>query len=218
MFAVAAVVAAVTVSGMVYAQNWTPTVPADAGTTLVASTSLQGDIAPDMTEGVDPYSVPRSPSGSECLARVERPAGWLDLCWQAYREPNDADPNQDYYRLRVYGSFGGDQGTGIRWVAIRARLTGRPSNNVFEGWPESIYDGPCGSVPQPAFVGAQTAETLCGRTAGVTDFTDWSHRATWTCVGCLIPDQATRSIALVESVAVVERTAPTWEIFADLGS
>jgi hypothetical protein len=46
----------------------------------------------------------------------------------------------------------------------------------------------------------------------------WSHRVTWACVGCLIPDHADRAIALRELVAVPQKTIPAWELFADIGS
>ena len=60
-------------------------------------------------------------------------------------------------------------------------------------------------------------ETLCGRTTEMTG-SAWSHRVTWACVGCLIPDHPDRAIALRELVAVPQKTIPSWELFADIGS
>ena len=213
-----AVVDAVALAGGVFATGWKPTVPADAGSNLVSRTILEGEVAPDATEGVDLGTIPRSPSGGECLDRIVRPAGWMDLCWSAYRDPNDGDPDKDYYRIRVHGSFGGEGGGGVRWAAVRVRLVGEPLENVVTAWPDGVFEGPCQPVEVSIGVGPTAPEELCGRTEGASSTEEWSHRVTWTCVGCLIPDRATRAIALHQLVGVVPGTVPTWEIFADLGS
>ena len=188
------------------------------------SVVLEGDIAADASDGVDPETLPRSPSGTECLETIERPAGPMALCWDAYRDPHDADPLQDFYRLRVHGTFGRERGAGVRWAAIRVRLIGQPSNQTIESWPDGEFDGRCEEVkvslgPGPDS-GAVPVETLCARTAGSTTAgrDEWSQRVTWTCVGCLIADHKDRAIALHEWLAVPAGTVPSWEIFADLGS
>jgi hypothetical protein len=61
-------------------------------------------------------------------------------------------------------------------------------------------------------------ETVCGRTTGRIDAATWSQTVTWTCVGCLLPDDLDRAIALDQFVAVPAGTIPRWEIYADLGS
>jgi hypothetical protein len=217
--AIVSVIAAIAVVAAVVARAIPPTIPEDAASTVVARTVLTGEIAPDASDGVDPETIPRSPVGQECLDVIERPAGPLSLCWEAYRDPFDGDPLQDYYRMRAYGTFGGDTGTGVRWVVVRAQLVGEPSNNVFEGWPEGPYEGPCRDVPvELHWGGPGTSDTICGLTEGRTDQVAWSHRVTWTCVDCLIPDHANRAISLHEFLAVPAGTVPTWEIFADLGS
>jgi hypothetical protein len=218
---VAVAVAVIALAGVVAAQGWVPSVPADAGSTLVGRTVLQGEITPDATEGVESESLPRSPSGDECLDAIVRPAGRMDLCWGAYRDPHDADPDKDYYRIRVHGTFGSESGTGVRWVVVRVRLVGEPRDNVFEGWPSGVFEGPCQQVEVTSMgVGPipPEEEELCGRTEGASGTEEWSHRVTWTCVGCLIPDHGDRAIALQEFVGVAAGTVPTWEIFADLGS
>jgi hypothetical protein len=216
-------VAVVAVMGLlgigILVSQWGPSVPGAELLPLLVTTTLQGDMTPDVREGVDPETLPRSPSGGECLPRIDRPAGPLDLCWQAYRDPHDGDPQQDYYVLRVYGSFGGETGTGVRWVSVRARLVGQPSSNVFEGWPDSTYDGGCADqdVSLNGLVGPVPREPVCGRTTGATTDADWSHLVTWTCIGCIVVGHETRPIILYSLVAVPERTVPAWEIFGDLG-
>lgn len=213
--AIVAAVGVVALLVVTVVSPWTTTVPEDVALPLVARTVLQGEVAPD-ANNVDPDTIPRSPSGQECL-NIERPAGPLFLCWEAYKDPHDADAVQDYYLLRVYGTFGGASGTGVRWVVVRAHLVGEPSNDVFEGWPEGVFEGPCTQVDVSLGPGPVMPETICGRTTGATRIEDRSQTFTWTCAGCLFPDHADRAVALHEFVAVPAGTTPTWEIFADLG-
>jgi hypothetical protein len=198
-------------------------VPADAAATVLAHTVMSGPITPDTTNEDDAEPIARSPIGQGCLDRIERPAGPLDLCWEAYRDPADGDPKKDYYRLRVYGSFGGETGTGVRWAVVKARLIGEPMDGAFVTWPGSTYDGPCeaASVGMAAGVSESTTmEELCGRTTAIETpgAGGWSLRVTWTCQTCLFADHDTRAIALYEFVGVPEGTVPAWEISADLGS
>ena len=215
--AIVAVIAVVGLAGATVARGWTPSVPDSSAIPLVARTVLQGEIAPDVTDDVDPDAIALSPIGQECLDRIERPAGYLDLCWEAYKDSHDADALQDYYRLRAYGTFGGESGTGVRWAVVRAHLVGEPSNDVFEAWPDGVFDGSCKQVDVSLGPDPVMPETLCGRTTGATATDDWSQTFTWTCVGCLIPDHANWSVALHELVAVPAGTIPTWEIYADIG-
>jgi hypothetical protein len=212
-----AVVVAVTLVGAVVVSRWSPAIPDDEAIPMVATTALRGAIAPDVTDDIDPGSIPASPAGSECLDAIERPAGPMWLCWQAYRDPHDADPLQDYYRLRVFGTFGGDGGTGVRWASVRADLAGSPSQGVFEAWPSGVYEGTCQEVDVSLGTQPLPPETLCGKTTGSASTDGWTQRVTWTCEGCLLPDHADRGFTLHEFVAVPAGTIPTWEIFADLG-
>jgi hypothetical protein len=141
----------------------------------------------------------------------------MSLCWEAYKDPHEADALQDYYRLRVYGTFGGESGTGVRWAVVRAHLVGEVSNDVFDGWPDGVYDGPCAQVDVALGPDPVVPEWICGRTTGSTTIEDQSQTFDWTCAGCLLPDHADRSVALHEFVAVPAGTVPSWEIFADLG-
>ena len=99
---IALVVVAV-IAAVVVQRAWSPIIPDGAGSTLVARTTLTGDNGPDGSQDGVP-----SPIGQQCLDTIERTAGPLSLCWEAYRELNDGDPVKDYYHLRVYGSYGGD--------------------------------------------------------------------------------------------------------------
>ena len=212
-------IALIAIVGSVLVRATSPTIPTNDALTVVARTVLQGEITPDASEGVDPATLALSPMGQECT-EIQRQAGPLFLCWEAHRDPFDSDPVQDYYRLRVYGTFGGESGTGVRWVVVNARLVDGPSSNFFEAWPNYVFDGPCQDVDVALHSGGlPMSETLCGLTTGTTNRDDWSHRVAWNCTGCpFFADHADRAISLHEFVAVPAGTIPTWEISADLGS
>jgi len=219
-FTIATAAGVVVLGGALVATLLTaPSVPEDGALPLVGHTAMAGDIAPDAAEGVDPTTIARSPVGQECLARIERPAGPFDLCWAAWRSPFDGDPDQDYYLLHVYGTFGGETGTGVRWASVRTHLVGQPSNAVFSTWPDGEIDGDCRAVGVNLSGAAEPlpAETVCGRTTARTDTQTWSHRVDWTCASCLLADHANRAFDLYDFVAVAEGTVPTWELYADLG-
>lgn len=215
-WAVVAVVGVIALAGAAVANTWTPSVPDEGALPFLARTVLEGEMTPDLTEGVDPETLSRTPAGQACLA-IDRPTGPWSICWAAYRYPYDGDPIQDYYRFRVYGTFGGETGTGLRWASVLAKLVGEPSNNVFEAWPTGVYEGPCDQVDMSVGPGPLEPETVCGRTTGSAGRVAWSHRVTWTCTSCLIPDHANRALSLHQWVAVPQGTIPTWEIYADLG-
>ena len=218
--AVIALVAVVLVSGTVISKSWVPAIPADAATTVLATTALTGDIPADILGDFDGTTPPRSPAGVGCPDQIVRPIGTFYLCWEAYRDPNDGDPLQDYYHLRVHGSLGAESGTGLRWAVLRARLVGQPSNQVFMTWPEDTYNGPCHKVDVDALIHSQghQSETICGRTTGSLDAATWTKTATWVCVGCVLPDRDYQALAIDEFIAVPEGTIPTWQIFADIGA
>ena len=216
------VLVALVVAGVWATGRLNVAVPADAASTVLARTVMTGPITPDTTNADDAEPIARSPIGQACLDRIDRPAGPLDLCWEAYRDPADGDPKKDYYRLKVYGSFGGATGSGVRWVVVQARLTGEPMDGAFVTWPEHLFEGACQSVPvgmAAGVTGSNTLDTVCGRTDAVeTDGAGgWSLRVTWTCEGCLFASHDTRPIVLYEFVGVPEGTVPSWEISADLG-
>ena len=130
----------------------------------------------------------------------------------------DGSPTQDYYALRVYGTFSGEGGTGARWTAVRAKLLGEPSQGAMSAWPDGAYDGPCRDQPVDVQFSRIASEVVCGMTTGALRSSDWSVIVTWSCTGCIWPDRASRNVALYEFVAVAEGTVPNWEIFADVGT
>jgi hypothetical protein len=200
--------------------NWAPTIPADAASTVVATTSLSGPVPPDAAD--DAADQIPSPVAQECLPSIDRPAGPMSLCYEAIRIA-DADPQSDYYRLRVYGTFGGDTGSGVRWAVVRARLLGAPDNQVFNAEPDGDFEGVCpmeDPLPGSGEPVDVAENTLCRatRTRAGDGPEPWSHQVAWTCTGCLIPDHWDRDIWLTEMVAVPAGTLPQWEILADLGS
>ena len=204
----------------VVAGQWTPTIPADAPSTVVATTDLHGPISPDVTDATAGQTP--TPNAQACLPSIDRPAGSMSLCYEAVRVA-DADATSDYYWLRVYGTFGADQGSGVRWATVRARLLGTPANQVFTGSPVGDYRGVCPPEDPRPGTGEPVIDaenSLCGatRTQGGDGPEPWSHQVAWSCIGCLIPDHADREIWLTEMVAVQPGTLPQWEILADLGS
>lgn len=196
-----------------------PSVPASAAKDPIARTVMTGPIAPDMSTEDGAEVPPASPVGQACLERIVREAGWADVCWGAYREPREADPQKDYYVLRVYGSYQGTSPLGIRWLVVKSRLVEPPLFNTFDGWPSGTYDGPCEQQPVSLMLPSTSgeAEMICGHTtSGPGD--DWSWTSTWTCGPCQPFDTTTRALALYGMVAVASGTVPAWDVFVEFGS
>ncbi|HET9519512.1 MAG TPA: hypothetical protein VFO73_00535 [Candidatus Limnocylindrales bacterium] len=193
----------IVIAGLVVDRVWRPALPDDPSLPLVAVAALEGDAGSNAAAG-------------ECLDRIERPAGGLDLCWGAYRESREIDPTQDYYQLRVFGSFGFDTGSGIRWVAVRVEPEEAASAEILDAWPSGVFEGECEQVQVALGLGPGTPEMLCGRTTATTPAGSDIHRVDWTCTSCLVPDQMTRAIALYEFVAVPAGTVPSCRL-PDLG-
>ena len=197
-----------------------PSIDAEAASDPIARTVLTGQVSPDVTEGPIPSGVapddltPASPFGGECLDRITRGSGWIDVCWQASRFGDEVDPARDYYRLRLYGSY-----EGVRWMAVGSRLLVDPGGNVFDAWPDGTYEGACRQEQVHLLVPltALATEYICGHTEGRIDYADWSHRVTWRCEGCLLPDSTTHGFGLYNVVGVPAGTIPSWDLFADAG-
>jgi hypothetical protein len=213
--AIAAGVIVVVIAGVALGST-TAHVPPDAGSTIVMAAIVQGSPAPDPAADVDPDAPGTPPAGSGCTD-VDRTAGSLHLCWSAYRTVAEADPQADYYLVKLKGTVSGGSGSGIRWLAVSARLDGTPANSVFSGWPTGTIVGACSEQPVDLFLQTRDMETVCGRTTGVTG-SRFSHTVTWSCEQCLFPTTDAVGIVLYEAVAVPEGTLPGWQIGADLGS
>lgn len=198
----------------------TPVVPPIAAVPL-ATTSVHGPVSPDPSEGADP---PTTPNGQACLPSVTRSAGRLDLCWAVTRVGNDADPEADYYLVRVYGSAFGD-GTGLRWTsaAVRAAATSAPQS-LRGSWPsDGTVSDPCVQVVPDVggYPGVLPPETICADTSGSSQAdavpNGPEQSAVWTCVRCLLPSHDARNVILYQFVSVPEGRVPVWDVYGDLG-
>jgi hypothetical protein len=199
-----------------------PAIEVGAATTPIARIVLSGPISPDATErpistgDVDPGDgVPSSPRGGECLDRIVRADGWIDLCWQAARYDNEMDPAKDYYLLKLYGSY-----EGVRWMVVGSQLLVEPSGGSYATWPEGTYDGACRQEPIHLFLPMppMAREIVCGHTeATASDGAEWSQRLVWRCEGCQVPDSTTRGFASFNAVGVPSGSIPSWDLFAEAG-
>jgi hypothetical protein len=196
-----------------------PGVPATAAKDPIARTAMTGPIAPDMVSEDGAEVPPVSPVGQVCLERIVREAGSADVCWAASREPRDSHPQQDYYYLRIYGSYRGTSALGIRWLVVKSRLVTPPLLDVFDGWPSGTYDGPCEEQPVSLMVPLASIDraTLCGHTTAGPG-SDGSWTSTWTCSPCRPFDSTTRELGLYGVVGVAEGMVPAWDVFVDFGS
>lgn len=201
----------------VTALRWSPDVPTGAAASPLAETVMTGPIPADVTEGTDIAEVPRSPSGDACLPRIERSTGSMDVCWSAHRYPADSDPGKDYYLLVVSGTFGRGADGSPRWAVLKADLEGSPADNVLSAWPDGAFDGSCEPMTVSlSFVDPGTEEVLCGHIEA-SDVDSWARAVTWTCQGCLLPDDRDRALSLYVAVGVPAGTVPVWTISADVG-
>jgi hypothetical protein len=202
------------------AASWSPSVPNDAGTTLVAQIDVARLGSPE-AGGTGPEAA--SLVGADCLDRDQRPAGWLDLCWSVTRLP-DEDPDGDYYRFEAGGTFGWDAtepgqaaGSGVRWVVLRNRLLTPVADGVSSAQPDGTTTG-CPAAGDEWMLGATGPSLPCdGKTVGSADLQ--THTVTWTCVACLLLTSSTeRAIGLSEDIKVAEGVAPAWMLYADFGT
>lgn len=198
--------------------SWTPTVPADAGTTELARISVPLASPSDDASSTDDAYV-----DGTCLERASRPAGWLDLCWTVTRLA-DLDPDGDYYRFEAHGTFGSDAtdtarpvGSGIRWLVLRNHLLTPVLDGVSSGRPDGTVTGCTSNGDDTMFYSPSEPELPCDGTTVGADELQW-HTVTWTCLGCLIPDKLDRAIGLSEVVKVAEGATPSWILYADFGS
>jgi hypothetical protein len=202
--------------------RWRPTVPAEAGSTLVVRVDLSRVAAVTTPAAVSPDEA--TVVASDCLDRDQRPAGWLDLCWSVVRQP-DADPAGDYYRFEATGTFGADattagesSGSGIRWLVLRNDLQTPIVDSVSSAEPDGVVDGcpPDDPALAPAY-GPTAPELPCdGQTVGTATLQD--HTVTWTCTGCLLdPGRQEQRIGMAEDVKVAEGVLPSWALHADFG-
>ncbi|HUP54292.1 MAG TPA: hypothetical protein VM408_02200, partial [Methylomirabilota bacterium] len=95
----AAVVIATTLG--ISASSWVPAVPVAVQGAHIGTATVEGFNPPDPSDWFPQLVVPRTPAGRGCFDPVVRPAGRLDLCWEAYRDNRESLPGADYYQFRL---------------------------------------------------------------------------------------------------------------------
>lgn len=183
--------------GGVWFLNRPPVIPGGAAGTVLERTTV-----------VDGH-------GGRCLDRRQLGAGWADVCWAVDQIPDGSDNTQDYFHLRVYGSF-----EGLKWLVARADLVGQPNSSAYVVWPRAPIEGGCRQVHvdlEPN-IGVADAEDVCGHTEGDLEPVGWTQTLAWTCEQCLLPDAATKPLAMYSAIAVDAGTTPEWDLFVDGGS
>src|SRR5689334_9260269 len=120
------------------------------------------------------------PNDSGCADRTVVPGGWIQPCWAVSRVTAEADPQNDYYVLKLSATS-----EGLRWGVFATDLVGEPSNGAYSMWPEFDMEAECrsmtvdlGPVPNPP------TETLCGPLTVDKNFQTWTQRVIWTCSSC----------------------------------
>lgn len=211
MFGVA-VVAGIALVG----SRWNGAIPDGAGSAVLARTVMTGENGTDGTRSPDGGPTPQ---GVDCHEFTDNESGPMYACWETYRDPNDGDAEKDYFHLYVHGSYGGETGTGVNWLVVRADLVDAAAGGAYAHWPNFTYTGACQEMPVdvPLLVGTQL-ETLCGTTKGSLDATTWTQTLTWTCEGCLLGNHEIRSFAMYGFVGVPEGVVPAWDIVIDYGT
>lgn len=172
--------------------NRPPVIPADAARTVIGRTSTTGG------------------HGQACLERQAFGPGWADVCWSVDRaEESDGSTTQDYYELRVYGSF-----EGLKWLVVRADLVGTPNAGAYTSWPDVLIEGDCHSVDadRGPIPGSPRTEMVCGRVTGELDSGAWAQTFTWMCELCLLPVAAMKPLVMNGQVAVDQGTTPEWDL------
>ncbi|MEO8468543.1 MAG: hypothetical protein ABI573_02620 [Chloroflexota bacterium] len=211
-----AIVVAALAGVLFVGSRWNGVIPAATGSSILARTVMTGENGPDGTRTVDGGPTPQ---GQDCREITDNPAGKMYACWETYRDPNDGDPDKDYFHLYAHGSFGGETGTGANWLVVRADLVGAVADGAYANWPDSTYGGACEEVAVsiPILL-PLTRETVCGTTTGSLDARTWTQTLTWTCEACPFGNHVTRGFAMYGLVGVPEGTVPAWDISIDYGS
>ena len=160
-----------------------------------------------------------SGTAQACLTAIRRGSSSIDLCWQAYRLPEEQDTQNDYYAIEVSASAHGGA-DGMRWAVVEAEssIGSALGASAFS----SLGPGACATLPVHVdnqigvgriVLGCERWDTEAALGAGF----DRSQQSNWLCLGCLFPVSGDRDVSLVQGVVVPQGEAPTWELGADLG-
>jgi hypothetical protein len=185
---------------------------------------VKGFKPPDPSDWFPQLLVPRTPAGGGCFEPVIRPAGRLDVCWEAYRDNREHLPGADYYQFRLIATLHASAPS--TWVAISIVPVGDERTRVENIWPSGVLDGPCRSaaVDGMDFLtnGEMTHDVAndlaCGRTTGARADTRQRHWVIWTCAACGADQADGRQVAIRELVATSQGGVPSWHVSAELGS
>ena len=121
--------------------SWVPSVPVGVQGARMGTATVQGFNPPDPSDWFPQIIVPRTPAGSGCFDPVVRPAGRLDVCWEAYRDNREHLPGADYYQFRLIATL--HAAAPSTWAAISIVPVGDDRTRVEHIWPSGVLDGPC---------------------------------------------------------------------------
>jgi hypothetical protein len=203
--------------------SWVPTVPVGVQGVRIGTATVQGFNPPDPSDWFPQIIVPRTPAGSGCFDPVVRPAGRLDVCWEAYRDNREHLPGADYYQFRLIATLHATAPS--TWVDISIIPVGDERTRVAHLWPSGVLDGPCRSaaVEGMDFLtnGEMTHDVAndlaCGRTTAARADARQRHWVIWTCARCGADEEEGRQVAIRELVATSQGGVPTWQVYAELG-
>ncbi len=205
------------------AASWVPTVPVGVQGQLLGTATVEGFDPPDPSDWFPQIEVPRTPAGSGCFDPVVRPAGRLDICWEAYRDNREHLPGADYYQFRLVAAL---HATGpSSWATVWITPIGGERTSVRQLSPSGVLDGPCrsASVQGMNFLtnGNMTndvaSDFACGRTTAARADAWGRHWVIWTCAACGADEPSGRQIAIRQLTGSSEGDVPSWQIFAELG-
>jgi hypothetical protein len=221
--AIAPALVLVTAGSVYAATTWIPGVPLERQEVTVGTAEAHGFNPPDPSDWLPQIVVPHTPEGSGCFAPIERPAGRLELCWEAYRDNREHLPGADYYQFRLVARL---HSTGPRaWVSISVRVDGEERTSVRQHWPSGVLDGECRYTPVEGMNFLKNGEmtndiaedAACGRTTVATSDQGRLEWVIWTCAACGADQPGGRQIAIRHLVGTPEGAIPTWEVSAALG-
>lgn len=207
----------------VAASSWVPAVPVAVQGAQIGTATVQGFNPPDPSDWFPQILASRTPAGSGCFDPVVRPAGRLEVCWDAYRDNREHFPGADYYQFRLITTLHATAPS--TWVAISIVPVGDDRTRVRQLWPSGVLDGPCRSaaVEGMDFLtnGEMTHDVAndlaCGRTTAALEDGGQRHWVIWTCASCGADQVQGRQVAIRELVATEQRSVPSWQVYAELG-
>lgn len=223
MAVVAPVAAIMAVTWASTGSGWVPSVPVGVEGTRIGTAAVAG-LRPTTPSDFIPSNLAAGTLvGTGCFDPVVRPAGRLDVCWEAYRDAREHLPGADYHQFRLVATLRATSSS--TWVVISISPIGDDRTRVKNIWPSGVLDGPCRSaaVEGMDFLtnGSRTHDVAndraCGRTTAALADGRQRHWVIWTCAACGADQADGRQIAIRELVATSEGGVPSWQVSAALG-